>query len=149
VLNDNVIRFFGGKWCLNKIFFSLTISKWDILKTDHWKNVSYHISLLISNFFILNGEILTKTIWYFLIPEKNLFFWNWDFKIRDLKLCLFQSRPCLFESSSAATANIGWKMAKKSCFHPRNAFCTTFLKQWTNCLFCKNVFFPPKTCLIF
>ncbi len=43
-------------------FFALTIPKWGISKTDHWKNVSYNIGSLISNFFILNFAILTK--WY-------------------------------------------------------------------------------------
>ncbi len=129
---------------LKQYFFSLTISKWDILKTDHWKNVSYHISLLISNFFILNREILTKTIWYFLIPEKILFFWNWDFKIRDLRLCLFQSRPCLFESSSAATANIGWKMAKNLASILVMRFVLPFWNSEQTVCFVRMSFFRQK-----
>ncbi len=74
-------------------FFALMISKWDISNTDGWKNVSNHIGSLISNFFILNGEILTKMMWDFLISEKILFFWYWDFKIWDC--AFFQSRSCL------------------------------------------------------
>ena len=50
-----------------KDFFALTMSKPDILKRDCRKNVSYLIGLLISSFFIQNGEILTKMIRYFSI----------------------------------------------------------------------------------
>ncbi len=49
-------------------FFALMLLKRDISKTDHRKNVSYCIGSLISNFFILNGEILTKLIQDFSIP---------------------------------------------------------------------------------
>ncbi len=74
-------------------FFVLTISKWDILKTDHWKNVSYRIGSLISNFFILNREILTEPIWDFLIPV----FLEWFLIPRfwDSKLSTFSIFPCL------------------------------------------------------
>ncbi len=41
------------------------------MKTDCWKNVTYLISSLISNYFILNGEILTKTLRDFSVPEKK------------------------------------------------------------------------------
>ncbi len=46
---------------------ALIISKQeDISKTDCWKNVSFHISSLISNFFILKGEIFVQTHMRFL-----------------------------------------------------------------------------------
>ncbi len=77
--------------------------KWDFLleqyqnetsqKTDHWEKVSCHIGLLILNFSILNGEILTKMIQDFSIPEKIKFFWYRDFEFWDF--AFFQSRPCL------------------------------------------------------
>ncbi len=78
---------------LKQFFFALTISKWDISKTVHWEKASYCISSLISNFFILNIEILTKMIQDFSIPEKILFFRYWDIEIWDF--AFFQSRPCL------------------------------------------------------
>jgi hypothetical protein len=74
-------------------FFALMITKWNISKTDHWEKVSFHIGSLISNFFILNIEILTKTIQDFLIPEEILFCRYRDFEIQDF--AFFQSCPCL------------------------------------------------------
>ncbi len=67
------------------------IPKWDISKTDHWKNVSYIIGSLISSFFILNREILTELIWDFSIHYFSNDFWYRDFKIHDD--LLFQSPP--------------------------------------------------------
>ncbi len=76
---------------LERGFFALTISNWDILKTDHWKNVSYHISSLISNFFILNGEILTEPIQDFL----TALFLKWFLMLRfwDSRLPTFSISP--------------------------------------------------------
>jgi hypothetical protein len=52
VLNNTVMRFFGVKQCLNEILYDIKMSR---------------ISSSISNFFILNGEILTEPIRDFLI----------------------------------------------------------------------------------
>jgi hypothetical protein len=85
-------------------FFDLTISKWDIFKTDHWKNVSYCISLLISNFSSRMEEFWPN--WYEISQYDEMshccsvvtyFLNNFrypEFEIQDY--LLFQSRPCLF-----------------------------------------------------
>jgi hypothetical protein len=83
VLNNTVMRFFGVKqWLWD--FLTLTLLKQDISKPDHWKNVSDCIGLLILNFFILNGEILTELIWDFEIPvflEQFLIPRFWDLRL--------------------------------------------------------------------
>ncbi len=83
MLNDAVIR-----------YLSLNDAKMRHLENRPLENVSYHISLLILNFFILNREILTKMIRDFLIPEEILFSQYLDFEIWDC--AFFQPRPCLY-----------------------------------------------------
>jgi hypothetical protein len=93
LVKDTEIRFFGVKHCLSEIFYALTISKWDISITDNWKNVSYHISSLVSNFFILNREFWPNQYeisWYRYFSND---FWYWDFEIQDC--LLFQSMPAI------------------------------------------------------
>jgi hypothetical protein len=69
VLNNVVMRFFGVKQCLNVIFYLYDV------KMRHLENrFSYLGSLLILNFLILNGEILTKMIEDISTPEKKFCF---------------------------------------------------------------------------
>jgi hypothetical protein len=134
----------------------LPMLKWDFLtitisKTEHLEKVSYHIGSLISKLFILNREILTKMIQDFSIPEKILFFWYWDFEIRDF--AFFQSRPCL----KCYIISLGpkqwtvliqlkfqwaWHIIEQSCNHfarepslKRKAqySCTSYLRKEVNC----------------
>ncbi len=51
-----------------------------------WKNVLYLIGSLNLKFFILNGEILTKTIQDFSIPEKKILCLR--FKVQDLSFSI-------------------------------------------------------------
>ncbi len=109
-------------------FFCLNIVKRDIFKTDHWKNVSYFFGSLISNFFTLNGEILTKTIIDFSIPEK--FF----FDIQDTRLKFFQSHPCLAHTQKDICSFGNPAIDKEHClqiYHPSLTLTTCFLRLKT------------------